>query len=364
LLAEFEALEDLVSAAERAYADGYRHMDAYTLFPVHGLAEVIGFHTNRVSLLVLIAGVIGAGLGFFSQYWAAVIDYPINVGGRPLNSWPAFIPITFEVTIWCRDRVLECGVERFPALSPANAPRLPGDARPFFCVSKPPTPLRPGPRGRFSKAWGQRVMTLSRSVHWRVAVAAGRRPVRSLPARACSLLCLLLAVGCRRQMADGRRSRWTQRVFEDRRVARPRPDRGAATKADAVLPKSRDGLRTMQLPLTKDLARVGPLNLCSAVPWAWAPARRSVKRTCAATVTTSSAAGPDRPLLRRHHEAGIMPSTPDSSPSIAGPSRYIRPQVSQGPSGRIDRLSEQTRRSRERNATTGATVRKNAHAGG
>ena len=99
LLAEFEAPEDLVSAAERAYADGYRHMDAHTPFPVHGLAEAIGFHTNRVPLLVLIGGIIGAGLGFFSQYWAAVIDYPINVGGRPLNSWPAFIPITFEVTI-------------------------------------------------------------------------------------------------------------------------------------------------------------------------------------------------------------------------------------------------------------------------
>jgi len=99
LLAEFEAPEDLVAAAERAYADGYRHMDAHTPFPVHGLAEAIGFHTNRVPLLVLIGGIIGAGLGFFSQYWAAVIDYPINVGGRPLNSWPAFIPITFEVTI-------------------------------------------------------------------------------------------------------------------------------------------------------------------------------------------------------------------------------------------------------------------------
>ena len=99
LLAEFETPEALVTAAQRAYADGYRHMDAHTPFPVHGLAEAIGFHTNRVPLLVLIAGIVGAGLGFFSQYWASVIDYPINVGGRPLNSWPAFIPITFEVTI-------------------------------------------------------------------------------------------------------------------------------------------------------------------------------------------------------------------------------------------------------------------------
>jgi hypothetical protein len=99
LLAEFDAPEALVTAAERAYADGYRRMDAHTPFPVHGLAEAIGFHANRVPLLVLIAGIVGAGLGFFSQYWAAVIDYPLNVGGRPFNSWPAFIPITFEVTI-------------------------------------------------------------------------------------------------------------------------------------------------------------------------------------------------------------------------------------------------------------------------
>jgi hypothetical protein len=99
LLAEFDAPEELVAAGERAYADGYRRLDAYTPFPVHGLAEAIGFRTNRLPLLVLIAGIVGAGAGFFSQYYAAVIDYPINVGGRPLNSWPAFIPITFEITI-------------------------------------------------------------------------------------------------------------------------------------------------------------------------------------------------------------------------------------------------------------------------
>jgi len=99
LLAEFESPEDLLAAAHRAHAEGYRRMDAYTPFPIEGLSEAIGFHHNRLPLLVLIGGIVGAGAGFFSQYWAAVIDYPLNVGGRPFNSWPSFIPVTFEVTI-------------------------------------------------------------------------------------------------------------------------------------------------------------------------------------------------------------------------------------------------------------------------
>lgn len=99
LLAEFETPEALRAAAERAYADGYRRLDAYSPFPVHGLAEAIGFRRNALPLLVLLGGFAGAGAGFLLQYFVAVIDYPINVGGRPLNSWPSFIPITFEVTI-------------------------------------------------------------------------------------------------------------------------------------------------------------------------------------------------------------------------------------------------------------------------
>lgn len=99
LLAEFGSPEELLAAARRAHAEGYRRMDAHSPFPVEGLSEAVGFRHTRLPLLVLIAGLVGAFVGFATQYWVTVIDYPINVGGRPLNSWPAYIPITFEVTV-------------------------------------------------------------------------------------------------------------------------------------------------------------------------------------------------------------------------------------------------------------------------
>ncbi|MGH7798109.1 MAG: DUF3341 domain-containing protein [Candidatus Binatia bacterium] len=99
LMAEFRSPETLLEAARRASGEGFKCMDAYTPFPIDGLAEAIGFHRTRIPLIVLIGGIIGCVGGFYLQYWVAVIDYPINVGGRPLNSWPAFIPVTFEMTI-------------------------------------------------------------------------------------------------------------------------------------------------------------------------------------------------------------------------------------------------------------------------
>jgi hypothetical protein len=99
LLAEFEDPEHLLAAARRAIAAGYRRLDAFSPFPVHGLDEAIGFHRNLVAPLVLLAGLVGAASGFSLQYWYHVIDYPLNIGGRPLNSWPAFIPITFELAV-------------------------------------------------------------------------------------------------------------------------------------------------------------------------------------------------------------------------------------------------------------------------
>lgn len=99
LLAEFRQPEDLLEAAHRAYAAGYRRMDAYSPLPVEGLAEAIGFQKTRLPLVVLLGGMVGCLGGFFMQYYASVLDYPLNIGGRPLNSWPSFVPVTFEMTI-------------------------------------------------------------------------------------------------------------------------------------------------------------------------------------------------------------------------------------------------------------------------
>ncbi len=99
LLAEFDTPNELVRAARATYAAGYRRIDAFTPFPIEELSEAIGFAQNKLALIVLIGGILGGLFGFGLQYWASAITYPINVGGRPTNSWPAFIPITFEMTV-------------------------------------------------------------------------------------------------------------------------------------------------------------------------------------------------------------------------------------------------------------------------
>jgi hypothetical protein len=99
LMAEFEDPNTLVAAAAQAREAGYRRMDAYSPFPIEELHEALGSHHSRLPLIVLIGGVVGCLGGFLLQYWASAIAYPLNVGGRPFNSWPAFIPVTFECTI-------------------------------------------------------------------------------------------------------------------------------------------------------------------------------------------------------------------------------------------------------------------------
>ena len=101
VMAEFDNPSDLVAAARRTYEAGYRRINGYSPYPIEELSEAIGFHHTRLPLIVLIGGVLGGLGGFFMQYWMEVIDYPLNVGGKPYNSWPAFIPITFECTILC-----------------------------------------------------------------------------------------------------------------------------------------------------------------------------------------------------------------------------------------------------------------------
>ncbi len=99
LIAEFDRPEALIAATEAAYEQGYRSLDTYTPFPIEEVAEAIHFHKTGVARMVLIGGLSGATLGFLLQTIGMAFDYPLNVGGRPLVSWPAFIPITFESTI-------------------------------------------------------------------------------------------------------------------------------------------------------------------------------------------------------------------------------------------------------------------------
>lgn len=99
LMAEFRTGEALLEAARRAREDGYREVEAYAPYPVEGIAEAVGFRRNRVPLMALLGGLAGGIGGYFMQWYAAVIDYSINVGGRPLHSWPSFIVPTFELSI-------------------------------------------------------------------------------------------------------------------------------------------------------------------------------------------------------------------------------------------------------------------------
>jgi hypothetical protein len=99
LMAEFDDPQSLIAATRRAHEEGYRSMDAYSPYPIEELHEALGSPPTRLPLIVLIGGLCGCLGGYGLQYWASAIAYPLNIGGKPLHSWPAFIPVTFECTI-------------------------------------------------------------------------------------------------------------------------------------------------------------------------------------------------------------------------------------------------------------------------
>ncbi|MCL4767768.1 MAG: DUF3341 domain-containing protein [Hyphomicrobiaceae bacterium] len=101
IMAEFETADRLIRATRAARQAGYRQMDAFAPFPMGEVSAVLGHKTKLVPVIAAVAALVGGGLTYLSQYWMNAIDYPLNVGGRPLNSWPAFIPATIIVSaLW------------------------------------------------------------------------------------------------------------------------------------------------------------------------------------------------------------------------------------------------------------------------
>jgi hypothetical protein len=126
VMAEFDTADALLAATRAAFDDGYRRMDAYAPFAVEGLAEALGARGTVVPWITLAGGVCGAIAGYAFQFWVHVVALPINVGGRPLHSWPMFIPVTFEMA------VLGAGLATLVALLILN--RLPQPYHPVFNV--------------------------------------------------------------------------------------------------------------------------------------------------------------------------------------------------------------------------------------
>jgi hypothetical protein len=99
LMVEFTTPQAVLEATRRARHEGYIEMDAYSPYPVEGLAAELGMRHSRIPSVVLLGGLVGAGVGFFMQYYAMAVNYPINSGGRPYNSWPAYMIVAFEMLI-------------------------------------------------------------------------------------------------------------------------------------------------------------------------------------------------------------------------------------------------------------------------
>jgi molybdopterin-containing oxidoreductase family membrane subunit len=156
LMAEFETAEALLERARQTYQAGYRRISAYSPFPIAGLAEALGLGRTKLPYLVFLGGLAGGLAGFLLQYYSAVIDYPWNIGGRPFNSWPSFIIVTFEMTILGAAGVAVLGMlllNKLPMLyhSVFNAPRFrfASQDRFFLCIEAGDPKFEPAEVQRF-----------------------------------------------------------------------------------------------------------------------------------------------------------------------------------------------------------------------
>ena len=141
LMAEFETPGALIAATEKSHRAGYRKMDAYAPYPIEELVHALGHHHSRLPLMVLCGGAIGAIAGLGLQVWVNAVAYPLNIGGKPVLSWPAFVPVTFEMTILCASLTAVLGMLALNGLPTPyhpvfNLPRFSAASRDryFLCI--------------------------------------------------------------------------------------------------------------------------------------------------------------------------------------------------------------------------------------
>jgi hypothetical protein len=166
LLAEFDSPADLLRAANAAREEGYRRMEAYSPFPIEDLPDALGQRPTKLPLVVFVGGLIGGLAGYGLAYWAEVIGYPKNIGGRPFHSWPAFIPVTFECTILGASLSAVFGMLGLNGLPMPyhplfNVPRFTRATRDgfFLCIQARDPKYRPEVTFLFLKGLGAREVT-------------------------------------------------------------------------------------------------------------------------------------------------------------------------------------------------------------
>src|SRR5262249_24164062 len=152
-----------------AHEAGYRRMDAYSPVPIEELAAALGLHHSRLPLIVLLGGVLGGVAGYGLQYWVSAIAYPINVGGKPFHSWPAFLPLTFERTI------LAASISAVLGMLALNG--LPQPYHPVFNVAR----FALSTRNRFFLVVESRDPKFDPDATWRFLETLGPREVTSVP---------------------------------------------------------------------------------------------------------------------------------------------------------------------------------------